>query len=267
MARSYKDALCETFCGDISIREVPIGLAVSTSFKREDGDAVSFYVVYDPEDSKAARLEDDGFMVPYLDASGVDLGDGPRAEAFATLMEEYGVEHDEVENVLRTPFVPTAQLAHASMRFVAFLLRMQDFLLVTRERVEETFRTDVIRAVTEKFAGRAEVLTDELIAPELKDYPADLVIRTKDHDPLILFIATSEIKALEALVLSMQVQFVTHTSCSVMMVLETAKPTRIKERTLARAMNSFPVAVFRGQEEPALAKIERQIFGIPTVMH
>ena len=267
MEPSYKDALCKAFCGDISLREVPVGLAVSTIFKREDGDAVSFYVVYDSDDPGQARLEDDGFTVPYLDASGVDLGDGTRAEAFAALMDEYGVELDEAESVLRTPLMPIERLAADSMRFVAFLLRMQDFLLVTRERVEETFRADVVRAVTDKFAGRAEILVDELIAPTLKDYPADLVIRAVGRDPLALFIATSENKALEALLLSMQVQFVAPTPCRVMMVLETAKPARIKERTYARAINNFPVAVFRGHEQPALVAIERQIFGASPVTH
>lgn len=267
MAPSYKDTLCQAFCGDISIREVPVGLAVSTGFKREDGDAVGFYVVYDPDDASVARLEDDGLTVPYLDASGVDLGEGPRAEAFVSLMAEYGVELDESENVLQTSFLPVERLARESMRFVAFLLRMQDFLLVTREQVEETFRADVIRAISSRFSDRADIATDEILVPELKDYPADVVMRVDTHDPLALFIATSDNKALEALILWMQVHYVTHTACRVMMVLETAKPARIKERTLARAMNSFPVAVFRGQEEPSLDAIERQMFGDDRRVH
>lgn len=270
MDPSYKDALCRAFCGDIFIRDVPVGFAVSTGFKRDDGDAIGFYVVYDTEDRSVARLEDDGMTIPTLEASGADVSDGPRAEAFVSLLSEYGVEHDESENVLHTPFMSIDKLAREAVRFVAFLLRIQDFMLVTRERVEETFKADVIRAVTERFSGRATVTTDDVISESLKDYPADVVIRPHQdlqRAPMALYIATSENKALEALVLRMQTQFVERIPCKVMMVLETAKPQRIKERTLARAMNSFPVAVFRGQEIPALEAIERQIFGEETRIH
>lgn len=267
MDPSYKDDLCKAFCDDILIRDVPIGFAVSTGFRRNDGDAVGFYIAYDPDDSTLARLEDDGMTVPILEASGADVTDGPRAEAFAALLTEYAVEHDEAENVLHTPFMPLDKLAREAIRFVAMLLRVQDFLLLTRERVEETFKADVIKAVTERFAGRAEIETDDVVSTVLRDYPADVVIRPRDGDPMALFIATSENKALEALVLSMQTQYVQRVPCKVMMMLETAKPPRIKERTLARSMNSFPVAVFRGQEGLALDAIERQLFGSEARLH
>lgn len=262
-----KEDLCKAFCGDISVRDIPIGMAVSTGFKREDGDAIGFYVVYDPDDRTIARLEDDGATIAYLDACGADVTEGPRAEAFAALMSEYGVEHDEAENILHTPFLPSSHLAPAAMRFVAFLLRMQDFLLVTRERVEETFKADVIRAVTERFADRAEILVDDAVVEALKHFPADVVIKPTGADPMALFIATSENKALEALVFWMQTTFVARAPCKVMLILDTAKPQRIKERTLARAINSFPVSVFRGEEVPALDAIERQIYGSSGALH
>jgi hypothetical protein len=40
-----KEAICKAFCDEIRIKEVPIGLAVSTAFRRADGDAIGFYVV------------------------------------------------------------------------------------------------------------------------------------------------------------------------------------------------------------------------------
>ena len=52
-----------------------------------------------------------------------------------------------------------------------------------------------------------------------------------------------------------------------MLILETAKPRGIKERTLARAMNSFPVAVFGGEQQAAMDAAERQIYGQVETVH
>ena len=62
-----KADLCQAFCNDITVTEVPAGLAVSTAFRRDDGDKVSFYVV--TEDSGDIRLEDDGATIPQLEGA------------------------------------------------------------------------------------------------------------------------------------------------------------------------------------------------------
>ena len=88
-----KDEICEAFCGAITVREVPVGLAVGTAFRGEDGDTIGFYVIRDPGNRDRIRIEDDGMTIPMLEASGVDISEGPRAEAFAGLLAEHGVEH------------------------------------------------------------------------------------------------------------------------------------------------------------------------------
>ena len=42
-----KEALCRAFCGDLTLTDVPAGYAVSTTFQRDDGDSVGFYIVRD----------------------------------------------------------------------------------------------------------------------------------------------------------------------------------------------------------------------------
>jgi hypothetical protein len=122
-----KDELCRAFCDGITVREVPVGLAIGTRFEREGGDVVGFYVVYDKNDKTIAHIEDDGTTVPLLESSGADLSDEPRLEAFLHLMSEYGVQYDSSEAILHTSTMPVERIADASLGFVAFLLRMQDF--------------------------------------------------------------------------------------------------------------------------------------------
>lgn len=256
-----KEELCRAFCGDLSVSDVPAGWAVRTAFKRGDGDAIAFYVVRDERNPALVRLEDDGDTIPYLDASGVDLTEGPRAEMFSALLREHQAEFDPEEYVLHTGFMPADQLPAAAMRFVALLLRMQDFLLVTRERIEDTFKADVIKAVTERFSGRAEVELDHTLNERLRHFPADIVVRAPGFIPLAIFIGTSETKALEALLFWLETTLRKAAQCKTMLVLDKAKSPKIKERTLARVMNSgIPIAAFRDEESEAIDFIERQFF-------
>ena len=62
-----KEDLCRAFCDEIA-KEIPVGLAVSTPFRRSDGDAVSFYVIQNSTVPGLARLEDDGQTIAYLEA-------------------------------------------------------------------------------------------------------------------------------------------------------------------------------------------------------
>lgn len=43
-----KHTLCETFCHDLRITEVPAGFAVGTTFTYRDGDPLSFYITPPP---------------------------------------------------------------------------------------------------------------------------------------------------------------------------------------------------------------------------
>jgi hypothetical protein len=98
-----KDELCRAFCNEISVKEVPAGLAIGTPFRRGDGDRVAFYVVRDAALPGLARLEDDGETIPYLEACGVDFGTQTRMKAFESLLSEHAAEYDEVEATIRTP--------------------------------------------------------------------------------------------------------------------------------------------------------------------
>jgi hypothetical protein len=260
-----KDELCKAFCGALTVRDVPVGLAVGTVFRQSNGDAIGFYVAYEGGNKARARIEDDGQTLAALTVSGVDVASGPRAAVFAEMLADANARVDMDECVIHTDYMNIGDLPSAALAFVALLVRIQDLSALSKERVEETFKDDVLAAARERFAERAEILVDAPPTPDMAQFPADFIVRPASGVPLAVFVGTSEAKALEAYILWMQVQLVGLEISRVMLVLDTAKPQRIKERTLARVMNSFNLAVFPGQEVETLDAMERAVFGTVSV--
>ena len=255
-----KDALCRAFCDSLSVSEVPAGLAVATPFRR-GADTLAFFVVYKAGRRDVARLEDDGLTVAYLQDVGINPFDGPRGIALGELMDEFGVGFDERECVFHTPFAPADEAPRSAMGFLGFLLRVQDFALFTRERVEATFKADVFAAVSQHYEGRAAVVADEPATPDLKDYVADIVIRPNNYPPLALYVGGSETKALEAIVFR-QATTLAGITCGVMLVVQPRKQPRMKKRTVARVAGNVPFVVFNRPGE-ALARMDEELFGAP----
>src|SRR5215468_73310 len=164
-----KEELCRAFCNEISVKEVPVGLAVSTPFRRSDGDAISFYVVNNTTLPGIAHLEDDGETMPYLEACGVDFETQTRKKAFDALLNEYGAEYDENENIIRTPNLKEQDLPRAALGFVTLLLRLFDFLLLTQEHVESTFKEDATKRIKRTVGDRATILENVPISDRLTE--------------------------------------------------------------------------------------------------
>ena len=123
-----KEAICEAFCGQVEVHRVPAGLAIKTPFETSDGDYIGFYVVKSGEG--LYRLEDSGVAVPLLEAAGISLKDGVRGDAFQRLLAEYEAECDMDTFELHSRSMAESQIPEASLRFVALLLRIQDFILL-----------------------------------------------------------------------------------------------------------------------------------------
>lgn len=256
-----KEAFCRAFCENLSVQEVPVGLAVGTSFRRSNGDAVGFYVTFQDASKQYGRIEDDGLTVASLESAGINLSGGPRADQFAALMRLSKIKFDEDECLLHTDFMSADRLPAAALEFVAFLIRVQEFMHWTREAVEETFKDDVLRSVLQHYAGRAKVYVGDDTETVFPGFPADAVIEPPSGVPLALFIGTSEPKALEATLLWSDVLAKVARPARVMLVVDSPKPRRIRDRTFARALNRFPVAVFPGFKDEVLAAMDRSVFG------
>lgn len=259
-----KNELCEAFCDHLQIREVPAGLAVSTAFSFSDAEPVGFYVV-GPDVLGRYQIEDDGTTIPMIEAEGVDLETTTRQDALTSMLDEYGASYDEESGELRTPHIPAEQVPAAALKFVALLLRLQDLILLTPERAASTFREDATKAIHEALDKRAIIKENESIAPGI-EFPADLIIQAPNRDPVAVFLAMSEQRVLEAVVVQMALAYEAHVNCSVIALLE--KDGSVTKKMRTRASNRLTaLPIFEGDQKAAIQRIEREVLGRSSHLH
>jgi hypothetical protein len=261
-----REAICKAFCEEIRIKEVPAGLAISTAFRRADGDAISFYAVRNRLEPALVHLEDDGTTVPYLEAAGVDFETQTREKAFASILEEYGAQYDSDEAVIRTDEMPESEIARAAIGFAALLLRLFDFLLLSQEHVTSAFRDDAVKRIREAVGSRATVQEDQLVDDHLSEVRPDLVIRAPNRDPVAVFLAQSAQRVNDAIFLQMAALYEAHKPVSVVSLLELDSSISAKLRQ--RASNRLSaVPIYRNDEDQAVQRIVREAIGSGAMIH
>jgi hypothetical protein len=261
-----KEELCRAFCNEISVKEVPVGLAVSTTFRRSDGDTVGFYVVRDKTLPGLARLEDDGQTIPYLEACGVDFETVTRRKAFDAILAEHAAEYDEEEAVIRTGNMKQEDVPAAALRFVALLLRMTDFLLLREEHVESTFKEDAAKRIRDTIGSRARIDEGALVSSKLTEIVPDMVIRAESRDPVAVFLAQSANRVYDAIILQMASLYEAKEPLSVVALLE-AEST-VSREMYKRASNRLSAVTFwKGDEAASVQRIEREALGASGLTH
>lgn len=261
-----KEAICKAFCDEIRIKDVPIGLAISTAFRRADGDAIAFYAVRNPNEHGLVRLEDDGTTRPYLEAAGVDFSTQTRERAFAAILEEYGAQYDGDEAIIRTADMPESEVARAAIGFAALLLRLSDFLLLSQEHIASAFREDAIKRIRSAVGDRATVREDELVDERLSEVRPDLVIQGPNRDPVAVFLAQSAQRVNDAVFLQMSALYEAHRPLSVIAMLEADGSISAKLRQ--RASNRLSaVPIYRNDEDQAVQRIVREAIGAGAMIH
>ena len=257
-----KADLCEAFCGALAVSRVPAGFAVGTGHIDADGDAVGFYVV-GPDANGKYQIQDDGLSIETIEASGADLANKTRKAAFDTLLDEYDVEYDDGSGELTLGPVGGAQVGPAALRFLAFLLRVQDLVLMSAERAASTFKEDAIKMITDLVAGRAQVIEDFVLASDLGEIPADLGIVATGKPPVAIFFGVTESRVLEALLLQAYADKA-GVPCAVIAMLET-EPSISKKMRQRAANHLEAVPIFRGEELAACMRVVRE--ALPTQVH
>jgi hypothetical protein len=259
-----KDELCAAFCHDLQVTQVPAGLAVGTAFQKSDGDNIEFYVV-GPDSAGMYRVQDDGATVPYLEACGADLGVQARAEAFNEILSEYDVTYDEATSEIVSDLIPRELVPKAGLRLVAALLRLQDLVLMTRERAENTWVQEAKRDLEKAVAGRATIDYDAAVFPALSDYPADAVVKAENRAPVAVFFGTGDSKVYEALLLQSGAKYEFHIDVQVVVILE--KDSGVTRKARLRADNHLIVPRYRGAERDAIGRIMEAAVGERPTMH
>ena len=260
-----KEELCSAFCHDLVVTEVPAGLAVGTAFQKSDGDNIEFYIT-GPDAHGLYRVQDDGATIPYLEACGADLGVETRLEALCEILGEYGVSLNEETLEIASDPLPRDRIAKAGLRLVAALLRVQDLVLMTRERSETTWVQEAKRDLEFAAAGRATLQYDAPVFEEIRDYPADVVLRAENRAPVAVFFGASDTKVYEALLLHAGARYEFHLDVQVVVLLE--KDAAVTRKARMRADNHLIVPRYRGAERDAIGRIIEAATGSrPRVTH
>jgi hypothetical protein len=268
MSDEFKDMLCSAFCASLNIRTVPAGYAVETPYTDSDGDPLVLYYVRQGTGDRW-RIEDDGTQVPLLEANGVDLSGKARGEALSYLLTEYGAYYDREARVIHTTFHSRDLLGAASIKFVALLLRLQDLALLSPHVVRNTFREDVLAAIKQTFGPGVEIEEQVPVSSELAAYNADCLITSREPSiaPLAIYLGVSEERALQALVLKMEMEKYRSISTRVVLMLEKAKENPLRESTYALAQARLDdVLSFRGVEVDAMQRLQRDFSNLSRTL-
>jgi hypothetical protein len=253
-----KESLCKAFCADLDVVKVPVGLAVSHRSWEFGGDRICLYVV-GPDQNGLWKIQDDGTTVPYVEATDADLGLPARRELFTNFLSESSAVYNEETGELSTLPLAEAAVPSAAIRFFSLLTRVQDLALLTRERVEQTWVQEVERDLKNALASRATISKNAALAPELSDYPADLIIAAADRAPVALYFGISDAKAYEALLLRTQAKYHFGLDSPVILVLE--DDNGISRRQRLRADANLIVPRYRGAEHDTIGRIVEEATG------
>lgn len=250
-----KAELCQAFCNELTVRDVPMGVAVSTAFSYPDGDKIGFYV---KEVDGGYEIQDNGLVFPALEANGLDRKNKSRAEALTSLMEEYDVVLDEDDKEFFLSAPSRDAIPSAALRFVSFLLRVGDLLLLAEERVASTFRLDVERILRERIGEGALIQAGQAISPNLADFPPDYLIQADGRDPVALFLGTSDARVLEALFVQLRAEHEERVPVKIVALLEREKSVTAAVRQ--QATNRLDALLqFRGDEAAAIGRVIKEV--------
>jgi hypothetical protein len=253
-----KSDLCHAFCDDITVTEVPAGLAVSTAFTRDDGDRVSFYVVHDPHG--LVHLEDDGATIPQLEGAGVDFETDTRRRALETLLIGVDAFYDATDSTIKTRPFQEGEAAGRALAFVGVMIRMNDFLLLTQEKIASTFKEDAAALIRASVGDRAEIRENEFVSRRLSEVKPDMVIEASDRPPVAIFFGSSASRVNDAIFLHLAALYEAKEELSVIALLE--EDHTVTEDLRRRASNRLTtVPVFRQDEDAAVARITREALG------
>lgn len=263
---SIQERLCSAFCGELVVRKIPIGYAVGTSFQGMNDDPVGFYI-QGPDKKGNYRIMDDALMIPTLESLGAELSsNATRKQAFESLLEMHNVIFDERTGELLTDYVNDSELPGRAIKFLSFMLRVQDLAFMSQDRATSTFKEDAKRRIEQAVQGRAEVISENFIVDSrLSEWPADMGIIAANRPPVAIFLSQTDSHVFEALLLQ---AYAAQENIPVSVVALLERANSISSKTLARANNHLDtVPIFSGSEIEAVNRIQKEAFGGFGLVH
>lgn len=122
---TIQDDICRALWAGFTVRDVPMGLAVSTPVAWFTGDNIGFYVrLADGQ----ARIEDSGLLVFDLEAQGLFISRPGFLDRIAENPSKFKILFSEEFRIFHTEWVPENQVAAQALPFLNFLSRLQNQL-------------------------------------------------------------------------------------------------------------------------------------------
>lgn len=250
------ERLCDAFCKDFLIREVPIGFSVKTPFRWHSGDFLAFYA---RKSSEGLRFEDDGLTISELEGAGVDITSGTRFDMLQAMLRSTKVKYDPDEFLFYTDYVPEERAGALAISFLEFMLRVQDFLFTSRTRTANTFRDDLIAALVDRF-GAENVHLNEAPVSSLSYYVVDIVVHCAGGKLAAIFPGTTEAKALEAVLFSKEIELKSVSNVVPFLIYEDSESQKVSRPTKSKALNSeLQMGDWGGGQLDVIDKVEKHI--------
>lgn len=253
-----KEQICEALCAGFAIRDVNIGFAIASPFNWFTGDKLIFYA---RKRGAQLRFEDSGATLFELEGAGVDFSSATRIEQLKELCEEHRVTLDEEEGVMFSEWVNADRSGLEAVNFLSFMVRIQDMLLTVRSRVASTFRDDLVTAIQDRFADEASIEFGQAPIPTLSDYVVDIVVKHRSGKTAAIFPATSEVRALEAVLFAKELELQKTRNIVPFLIFERAEgEKRIRSSTRSKALNSeLRLASWDGGRDEVIRKLANHI--------
>lgn len=262
---ALREEICKTFCGDLSVKTLPSGIAVTTTFRDSVSDSIACFI---ERDDDGWFMADDGHFLSDTVARGIDILSGSRKDFLERILAPAGAWCDLGNLEIRTRPLEAPPSPHDILQFINALIRARDVAFWSRERVKSTFKDDAFRALVDRFAERADIWRSAPVDASMQEFPADAVLRPRAQTAVTgLTTAVFFVQVLdtlnEALMLWMEAREQRRSDIRVAALVEDGT-INLSSYKAQRAFNRIDTtAIFRGDEKAAIDRIERT--ALPSV--
>jgi hypothetical protein len=254
-----KKLLCEGFCSGISVSQAGKLLNVSVPFEIGTGDPVNFYVV--PLDNNLFRIEDDGSLIPFLLATGINIEEGTRAEEFNKILSASGVKYSKDTGELKSKTGSSLEIADIVFQFINAILKIDAIKAPLRpENVSSMFKQDVQNKISQAFGEKASISYDDVLNENLSDFLPDIIVRPHVGKPAAIYLLTNNQRAWEAIALRCKTINEKKMDCSVIALFEKVGTKLVNNRSIASVNNNLDATpYFYDNQNDAISRIGTEI--------
>lgn len=256
---ALREGICKTFCGELSVRTLSTGVAITTTFRDAVSDPISCFI---EKEDDGWYLVDDGHFLSDLVARGIDVESGSRKDFLDRVLTPVEARCDLHAMEIRGQTKPGIPSSGDILQFITALVRVRDVTFWSRERVRSTFKDDAYHALRERFATNAEIFRSSPVDDSMREFPADVVIklgmRNGKHMPTTAVFLVQGLEAMsDALMLWMEARAQHRSDIRVAALVEDGS-FNLNSPKAKRVFNRIDAtAIFRGDEEAAINRIER----------